>query len=139
MARRLVEVGVPFVEVDFGGWDNHSNIFPTLADNKLTMLDQGMSALVEDLDQRGMLQDTVVIWMGEFGRTPRINKQGGRDHWPRVSTALLAGGGMRTRQVIGATDRLGGYPVDAPQTPENMAASIYQALGLPKTLLFATF
>ena len=73
MARRLVEAGVPFIEVNLGGWDNHQNIFPTLRDTKLPMLDQGMSALYEDLEQRGLLQDTAIIWMGEFSRTPRIN------------------------------------------------------------------
>ena len=78
MARRLVEVGVPFVEVNFGGWDNHQNIFDTLRNDKLPRLDQAMSALVEDLNLRGMLQDTVIIWMGEFGRTPRINGNGGK-------------------------------------------------------------
>ena len=88
MARRLVEAGVPFVEVNLGGWDNHQNIFPTLRDNKLPELDQGMSALLEDLDQRGMLQDTAVIWMGEFSRTPGINGNGGRDHWARSWSAF---------------------------------------------------
>ncbi len=80
MARRLVEQGVPFVEVDFGGWDNHQRVFPTLKDNKLPVMDRAMSALIEDLEQRGMLQDTTLIWMGEFGRTPRINGNAGRDH-----------------------------------------------------------
>ncbi len=80
MARRLVEAGVPFVEVDLGGWDNHNNIFPTLQNQKLPELDKAMSALVSDLVQRGMYEDTAVIWMGEFGRTPRVNGGGGRDH-----------------------------------------------------------
>ena len=91
MARRLVESGVPFVEVNLGGWDNHQNIFPTLKDNKLPMLDQGMSALIEDLELRGLLKDTAIIWMGEFSRTPRINGNSGRDHWAR-SWSIVVGG-----------------------------------------------
>ena len=83
MARRLVEQGVPFVEVDLGGWDTHSNNFTTLPNTKLPELDKAMSALVEDLDERGLLDDTAIIWMGEFGRTPRINGNAGRDHWAR--------------------------------------------------------
>ena len=79
MARRLVEMGVPFIEVDYGGWDNHQNIHATLADTKLPLIDQAMSALVEDLDQRGLLEDTAIIWMGEFSRTPRINGNAGRE------------------------------------------------------------
>ncbi len=104
MARRLVEVGVPFIEVDFGGWDNHQNIFPTLKDQRLPMMDQGMSALVEDLDQRGLLQDTAIIWMGEFGRTPRINGNAGRDHWARSWSVVVGGGGFEGRY-RGRTDQ----------------------------------
>ena len=104
MARRLVEAGVPFVEVDLGGWDNHSNIFPTLQNDKLPVLDQAMSALVEDLEQRGRLQDTVMIWMGEFGRTPRINGNAGRDHWARAWSVVLGGGGLKGGIAVGETN-----------------------------------
>ena len=103
MARRLVEVGVPFIEVNLGGWDNHQNIFPTLRDNKLPMLDRGMSALVEDLEQRGLLEDTVIIWMGEFSRTPRINQNAGRDHWARSWSVVVGGAGMNGGIAIGET------------------------------------
>ena len=94
MARRLVEQGVPFVEVDFGGWDMHNGVFTGLA-RQLPILDKAMSGLVEDLDQRGLLQDTVVIWMGEFGRTPRINGTAGRDHWARAWSVVVGGSGIK--------------------------------------------
>ena len=103
MARRLVEQGVPFVEVDLGGWDNHQGIFTTLADTKLPELDQAMSALVEDLVQRGLYDDTAVIWMGEFGRTPNINGDGGRDHWARSWSVVVGGAGFRRGVVVGET------------------------------------
>ena len=99
MARRLVEAGVPFVEVDLGGWDNHMNIFKTLSDNKLPELDKAMSALVSDLDERGLLKDTAIIWMGEFSRTPRINGTAGRDHWARSWSVVVGGAGMKGGQV----------------------------------------
>ena len=107
LARRLVEAGVRVVTVNYSFWDWHGQNFRN-AREELPVFDQGVSALVEDLHERGLDDDcTVVVW-GEFGRTPKINKDAGRDHWPRVSCALLAGGGMKTGQVIGATDRLGG-------------------------------
>ena len=138
MARRLVEVGVPFVEVDFGGWDNHSNIFPTLADNKLTMLDQGMSALVEDLDQRGMLQDTVVIWMGEFGRTPRINGNTGRDHWARAWSVVVGGGNIRGGKAVGATNSDGTLVETEPYTSQDIMTSVCKALGISLETTFTS-
>ena len=92
LARRLVEAGVPFVEVDLGGWDNHQGIHTILKDTKLPTLDRAMSALVEDLAQRELLDDTVVMWMGEFGRTPRINQNAGRDHWARSWSCVVGGG-----------------------------------------------
>lgn len=95
LARRLVEAGVPFVEVDLGGWDNHNNIFNTLSDTKLPELDRAMSALVEDLAQRDLLKDTAIIWMGEFGRTPRINQTSGRDHWARSWSVVVGGAGIK--------------------------------------------
>lgn len=129
VARRLVEAGARVVTVNHSFWDWHSNNFKT-ARNELPVFDKGVSALVEDLHERGLQDDvTVVVW-GEFGRTPKINNNGGRDHWPRVCSALLAGGGMKTGQVIGATDRLGGEAQDRPVTFQEVFATIYQNLGI---------
>ncbi len=129
MARRLVEEGVPFVEVDFGGWDNHAGIFTTF-ENKLPQLDQPMSALIEDLDQRGMLEDTAVIWMGEFSRTPRINGTTGRDHWARAWSVVVGGAGMKGGQAIGATNEDGTEVTTDPYTSEDVMASVLKALGV---------
>jgi len=112
MARRLVESGVTFVEVQLGGWDMHNDIFNALSSNKLPELDKGMGTLVEDLAQRGLLDSTMVVWMGEFGRTPRINQNGGRDHWPRSWSVVMGGGGMKGGQLIGATDKDGVEVID---------------------------
>jgi hypothetical protein len=129
LARRLVEAGVRCVTLSYGRWDSHKNLFPVLRDHG-PKLDQGLSALVEDLDRRGMLDDVTVIAWGEFGRTPRINKNAGRDHWPQVSCALLAGGGMRTGQAIGATNRLGEYAKERPVHFQEIFATLYHNLGL---------
>lgn len=129
IARRLVEVGVRCVTLSYGRWDSHGDNFNLVRDHG-TKLDQGVSALVQDLDERGMLKDvTVVVW-GEFGRTPRINPGAGRDHWPQVSCALLAGGGMRTGQVIGSTNRLGEYAKDRPVDVQEVIGTIYRNLGV---------
>jgi uncharacterized protein (DUF1501 family) len=129
MARRLVQAGARCVTLAFGRWDWHGKTFARAKEN-FPMLDQGVSALVEDLHARGMDKDvTVVVW-GEFGRTPKINKDGGRDHWPQVSCALLAGGGMRTGQVIGATNRLGEHAVERPVRFEEVFATIYHNMGI---------
>jgi hypothetical protein len=129
MARRLVEAGARCVTLAFGRWDWHGKGFDRARQN-FPMLDQGVSALVEDLHSRGLDKDvTVVVW-GEFGRTPKINKDGGRDHWPQVSCALLAGGGMRTGQVIGATNRLGEYAAERPVTFAEVFATLYHNLGI---------
>ena len=129
IARRLVEVGVRSVSLSFGRWDSHGKNFDLVRDHG-GKLDQAVSALVTDLDERGMLDDvTVVIW-GEFGRTPRINKNAGRDHWPRVSCALLAGGDMRTGQAIGATNRLGEYAKDRPVPMQEVVGMIYHNLSI---------
>lgn len=130
MARRLVEVGVPFVEVTLGGWDNHQNIFTTLRDDKLPTLDRAMSALVEDLDQRGMLKDTAIVWMGEFGRTPRINGNGGRDHWARSWSVVVGGAGFEGGRVIGTTNEDGTQVVGETYTSQDLMASVCQALGI---------
>lgn len=129
MARRLVEAGVRSVTLSYGRWDSHGDNFGLVRDHG-AKLDQCVTALVEDLDERGMLNDvTVVVW-GEFGRTPKINKEAGRDHWPQVSCALLAGGGMRTGQAIGATNRLGEYAVARPVDFQEIVATIYHNLGI---------
>jgi hypothetical protein len=130
MARRLVEVGVPFVEVGLGGWDNHQNIFPTLRDTKLPMLDQGMSALVEDLEQRGLLEDTAIIWMGEFSRTPRINQNAGRDHWARSWSVVVGGAGMNGGIAVGETSEDGKRVETTPYSSPDVMASICKALGI---------
>lgn len=129
IARRLVEAGARFVTVAYGFWDYHGNNFGN-ARNDLPMLDQATSALIEDLHQRGLDKDVSVIVWGEFGRSPTINKDAGRDHWPRVSCALLAGGSMRHGQVIGATDRLGGEPAERPVTFGEVFATLYHTLGI---------
>lgn len=130
MARRLVEAGARVVTLNFGRWDFHSNNFNGLKETHLPQFDQGLSALIEDIYTRGMDKDVAVVAWGEFGRTPRINKDAGRDHWPQVGCGLLAGGGWKTGQVIGATDRLGGEIADRPVHFGEVFASLYQHMGL---------
>ena len=129
VARRLVEAGARCVTLAFSRWDHHGDNFGALRQD-LPLLDQGVSALLTDLRQRGLDQDVSVVVWGEFGRTPTINKGGGRDHWPRVSCAMLAGGGLRHGQVIGATDRLGGEAVERPVRFGEVFATLYQSLGI---------
>jgi hypothetical protein len=129
MARRLVEAGVRCVTLSFGSWDRHGANFERLPE-QLGKFDQGITALVEDLHQRGLDQDVSVVAWGEFGRTPRINPGGGRDHWPQVSCCLLAGGGMRVGQVIGSTNRLGEVPQDRPVHYQEVFATLYNRLGI---------
>jgi hypothetical protein len=129
VARRLVEAGARCVTLAFSRWDHHGDNFGALRQD-LPLLDQGLSALIEDLHQRGLDKDVSVVVWGEFGRTPTINKDGGRDHWPRVSCALLAGGGMKHGQVIGATDRLGGEAVERPVQFGEVFATLYHNLGI---------
>jgi uncharacterized protein (DUF1501 family) len=138
MARRLVEVGVPFVEVDMGGWDNHNNIFPTLENDRLPVLDQAMSALVEDLDQRGLLADTAILWMGEFGRTPRINGDGGRDHWARAWSVVLGGAGMKGGIAVGQTSADGTQVESEPYTSQDIMATVCHALGISLETTFTS-
>jgi hypothetical protein len=129
MARRLVEAGVRSVTLSYGRWDSHGKNFDLVRDHGVK-LDQCVSALIQDLEDRGMLNDvTVAVW-GEFGRTPRINQNAGRDHWPQVSCAFLAGGGMRTGQAIGSTNRLGEYAKDRPVHVQEVVATIYKNLGI---------
>lgn len=129
IARRLVEAGARCVTLAFSRWDHHGDNFNALRQD-LPMLDQGVSALVEDLHQRGLDKDVSVVVWGEFGRTPTINKDAGRDHWPRVSCGLLAGGGIKTGQMIGATDRLGGEAVERPVQFGEVFATLYHNLGI---------
>ena len=133
MARRLVQVGVPFIEVNLGGWDLHQGVFTSLRDQKLPELDQGISALVTDLKARGMLDDVVLVWMGEFGRTPRINQDVGRDHWARSWSVVVGGGGLNNGQAIGATDQDGTSIADGSQAylPGDIWATVSHALGIP--------
>ncbi|MCA9247562.1 MAG: DUF1501 domain-containing protein [Planctomycetales bacterium] len=142
LARRLVEAGVSLIQVNLGNnetWDTHGNAFPHLKNYLLPPMDQSVSGLLDDLDERGLLDSTLVVMAGEFGRTPKISHLAqhyaapGRDHWGAVQSVFFAGGGIPGGTVIGASDSQGGYPASDPQTPENMAATIYRALGLPPT------
>ena len=133
LARRLVEAGCRVVTVNYSKWDWHGGSYNTIFNREredFPPFDQAVSALVDDLHERGLADDVTVLAWGEFGRTPIISKQVGRDHWPRVSCALMAGGGMRTGQVIGATDRLGGEAVDRPVTFGEVFATLYRNLGI---------
>jgi uncharacterized protein (DUF1501 family) len=112
------------------GWDTHAKNFPALKDELLPMLDQGLSALLEDLGQRGLLEQTLVVVMGEFGRTPKINAAAGRDHWGSCQSILLAGGGIRGGRVHGASDRIGAYPASDPVDPVDVHATLYHCMGL---------
>lgn len=138
MARRLTETGVPFVEVDFGGWDNHQDVFNILESNKLPQLDMAMSALISDLDERGRLEDTVIIWMGEFGRTPRINANVGRDHWARAWSVVVGGGGLKGGIAVGETDENGLRVTTEPYTSQDVMASVLKALGIPLSTTFTS-
>lgn len=130
LALRLIEAGVRFATVTFSGWDTHSNNFRSTRDSLLPQLDQGLAALLSTLEARGLLDTTTVLVTGEFGRTPKINDRAGRDHWPRAFSILLAGGGVRGGQVIGASDEHGAGPAGEPITPEAVAASVYHSLGI---------
>jgi hypothetical protein len=130
LARRLVEAGVPFVEVDLGGWDNHNGIHPILKDTKLPQLDRAMSALVEDLAQRELLQDTVVMWMGEFGRTPRINQNAGRDHFARAWSCVVGGGDILGGVAVGQTSSDGTAVETEPFSSEDLMTTVCNGLGI---------
>jgi hypothetical protein len=130
LARRLVEAGVPFVEVDLGGWDMHQGIFPALADRKLPELDKAMSGLVSDLADRGLLDDTAIIWMGEFSRTPNINADAGRDHWARSWSVVVGGAGFKRGVVVGETSSDGREVVTEPYSSQDVMASVLKSLGI---------
>jgi hypothetical protein len=140
LARRLVEAGTRFVCVYYSrgisGWDTHKDSFNTLKGSRLPQTDRTVSALLEDLEARGLLGETLVYWTGDFGRTPRINKDAGRDHWPPCQTVLLAGGGVRGGTVYGASDPTGAYPKDSPCRPDDLTATLFHALGFdPETVI----
>ena len=138
MARRLVEAGVPFVEVDLGGWDMHNDIFNTLSNQRLPVLDRAMSALFEDLEQRGLIEDTAVMWMGEFSRTPRINGNTGRDHWARSWSTVVGGAGMNGGIAVGATNADGTRVDTEPYTSQDVMASICKSLGISLETTFTS-
>ncbi len=145
IARRLVEAGTPFVQVNWsthvegpedggdGGWDMHDRYFQVMQDCHGWMFDRALSALLDDLQDRGLLETTLLVAVGEFGRTPKINDRAGRDHWNTCYSALLAGAGVRGGQVVGASDRRGEHPVDRPVTPADLGATILARLGVGTT------
>jgi hypothetical protein len=147
LARRLVERDVPFITVNNKGWDTHESLVTRLKDGYagaqdpvglIPSLDLGLSALLDDLSDRNLLDETLVVVMGEFGRTPKLNVAGGRDHWPRVFSVALAGGGIPGGQIIGSSDKVGEQPQDRPVTPSDLVATIYSLLGIDPKLMLKT-
>ncbi|HLY12539.1 MAG TPA: DUF1501 domain-containing protein [Planctomycetota bacterium] len=130
LARRLVEAGVRLVTVDVRWWDTHFEGVETMRDGFLPRWDRAYTALIEDLDQRGLLETTMVVAWGEFGRSPQMNNRAGRDHWPHVFSAAVAGGGIQGGRVVGASDDKGGYPKENPKTPQDVLATIYRHVGV---------
>jgi hypothetical protein len=142
LGRRLVEAGVPFVQVNWsdhveaeedagdGGWDHHYRNFQIMQDRHAPWLDQALSALIEDMHQRGLLEKTLVVAMGEFGRSPKINDKAGRDHWEHCYSALVLGGGVKGGRVIGASDARAMHPHDNPLTPADLAMTVQHAAGI---------
>jgi hypothetical protein len=133
LARRLIEAGVPVVQANMGrvqNWDSHGDLFKRMKKDLLPPLDGGVSALLDDMTERGLLEDTLVMMLGEFGREPKINKQGGREHWGPCFSALFAGAGVRPGQVIGKSDKNGGYPTTTPYSPDDVGATVYTVLGV---------
>jgi hypothetical protein len=138
MARRLVEVGVSWLTVYSGGWDHHTKIFEAYQGEQVKKLDQGVAALINDLDARGLLDSTLVLLLGEFGRTPKVNKDAGRDHWPHAMSVLMAGAGIPRGQVVGATDAKGYNASENVYRPEDFAASIYTKMGIDHAQILHT-
>lgn len=135
MARRLTEVGVPFTTVYYGGWDDHKTLFKNYKKDKMERVDTGVSALLQDLTDRGTLDNTLVLLLGEFGRTPKINKDAGRDHWSFAMSVLMAGAGIPGGQVVGATDVKGYYANENVYAPEDFAASLYTKMGIDHQMI----
>jgi uncharacterized protein (DUF1501 family) len=137
LARRLVEAGVPFITLYEGGWDHHVDIFQGL-DKRLPGFEATVASLIEDLSQRGLLDSTKVLALGEFGRTPKVNNRGGRDHWSNAMSVLFAGGGTPGGLLVGATDRQGYSAVERVLSPENFVSTVYTKLGIdPGKILYA--
>ena len=135
MARRLIQSGVRFVTVTDGGWDTHQNNFKSLRDSRLPPVDQALPQLLEDLEDQGMLDSTLVVWLTDFGRTPKINSASGRDHWSSAGFAIMAGAGIPGGSVLGATDEEGGKPIRNEYYTRDIAATVYAKLGLPLDLV----
>jgi hypothetical protein len=138
LARRLIESGVQFVSLSRGGWDNHGGIFPALRNARLPELDAALSTLLTDLGDRGLLDEVVVICMGEFGRTPKLNMTGGRDHWPKVSSVMMAGGGLKGGIAVGKSDAKAEEPAERPIKPEDMAYTMFTMLGIEPSKIYET-
>jgi hypothetical protein len=138
LARRLVEGGCRFVGIDHGGWDHHSTIFPSLEKDMLPHVDRAYSALLNDLEQRGLLDSTLVVMMGEMGRTPTINAAAGRDHWSMAQSVLFAGGGVKPGQVIGATDKTASAPTSDPVSVQDILRTLFQQMGIDSTKIYYT-
>ncbi len=138
MARRLVEVGVSWVTVYNGGWDHHTKIFTAFKGDQGRRMDQGVAALIRDLDERGLLANTLVILLGEFGRTPKVNKDGGRDHWPHAMSVLMAGAGVPRGHIVGATDAKGYHASESVYRPEDFATTLYTKMGIDPTRILHT-
>jgi len=138
LGRRLVEAGCRFVGIDHGSWDTHFTCFPSLEGELIPHADRAFSALVSDLHQRGLLESTLVVMMGEMGRTPRINAQAGRDHWSMAQSVLFAGGGIRPGQVVGATDKQGAAPTTEPVSVEDLLHTIFYLMGIDPAKTYHT-
>lgn len=138
LARRLVQAGVKYVTVGMPGWDTHVDNFNAMRDDLLPVLDTTYSALLEDLDQKGMMDSTLVICMSEFGRTPKINAEAGRDHWPATQVFAMGGGGVKTGVIVGETSDRSEYPTERPVSVQDFSATVYKALGIPSTLEYHT-
>jgi len=136
LARRLVEAGVRYVTVGMPGWDTHTNNFSDMKDKLLPVLDMAYSALLQDVHDRGLMDSTLVICMGEFGRTPKINAEAGRDHWPATQVFALGGGGIKTGVVVGATNERSEYPTERPLSVQDFSTTVYRALGISPDLVY---
>jgi hypothetical protein len=136
LAIRLIEAGVRFVTLSLGGWDTHANNFQTLKDRLLPSLDQGLAGLLNGLDNRGLLESTAVLVTGEFGRTPKVKDNGGRDHYPRCMTMLMAGGKIAGGKVVGASDETASRPLEKGFSPDDVAATFYENLGIDPKLQY---
>src|SRR5204863_2270543 len=138
LARRLLEAGVRFVTISDPGWDTHQGNFGSLKSRLMPPIDQALPELLIDLEERGLLDTTLVVWLTDFGRTPKINSASGRDHWASAGFAIMAGAGVPGGSVVGKTDGEGGVPTDAEYLSEDVAATVYTKLGIPLDLITYT-